>query len=166
MLGDSLLVAPVFSPDGVVDYYLPAGRWTHFLSGATVEGGCWVREQHNYLSLPLMARPNSVIAVGATDVRPDYDFADGVTLHVFEPADGATIDCQVPGMAGGVAFTAQVTRTGSELCITVQGATKSWKVLLRGVGAVGHVQAGTASANALGTLITPETGTSMVVVGM
>ena len=29
MLGEPLLVAPVFSPDGVVDYYLPAGRWTN-----------------------------------------------------------------------------------------------------------------------------------------
>ena len=166
MLGDALLVAPVFSPDGMVDYYLPAGRWTHFLSGATVAGGRWVREQHNYLSLPLMARPNSIIAVGANDLRPDYDFADGVTLHVFEPADGATIDCQVPGMAGGTALTAQVTRTGNELRITVQGTTKPWRALLRGVGAVAHVQAGAAAADALGTLITPETGASTVVVGM
>jgi alpha-D-xyloside xylohydrolase len=166
MLGDALLVAPVFSPDGMVDYYLPAGRWTHFLSGMTVEGGRWVREQHNYLSLPLMARPNSIIAVGANDLRPDYDFADGVTLHVFEPADGATMACQVPGMAGGAALTAQATRTGNELRITVQGAMKPWRVLLRGVGAVGYVQAGTASADALGTLITPGTSASTVIVGM
>jgi alpha-D-xyloside xylohydrolase len=59
-----------------------------------------------------------------------------------------------------------VTRTGNELRITVQGATKPWKVLLRGVGAVAHVQAGTAAADTLGTVITPETGASTVVVGM
>ena len=35
------------------------------------------------------ARPNSVIAVGANDQQPDYDFADGVTLHVFELQEGA-----------------------------------------------------------------------------
>ena len=28
MLGDSLLVAPVFAADGEVRYYVPAGRWT------------------------------------------------------------------------------------------------------------------------------------------
>ena len=39
MLGDSLLVAPVFSPDGGVDYYVPDGRWTNFLTGEVVEGG-------------------------------------------------------------------------------------------------------------------------------
>ena len=38
LLGDSLLVAPVFAADGVVDYYVPAGRWTHFLTGETVVG--------------------------------------------------------------------------------------------------------------------------------
>ena len=84
MLGDSLLVAPVFTADGTVDFYLPAGRWTHFLTGRTVEGGRWVRERHDTLSLPLLARPNSIIAVGAIDDRPDYDFVDGVTFHVFE----------------------------------------------------------------------------------
>jgi alpha-D-xyloside xylohydrolase len=39
MLGERLLVAPVFAPDGTVEYYLPAGRWTNFLSGEVVEGG-------------------------------------------------------------------------------------------------------------------------------
>jgi alpha-D-xyloside xylohydrolase len=31
MLGDSLLVAPVFSHDGSVNYYVPEGRWTNLL---------------------------------------------------------------------------------------------------------------------------------------
>ena len=35
----SLLVAPVFSEDGEVSFYLPEGRWTHLLSGEVVEGG-------------------------------------------------------------------------------------------------------------------------------
>ena len=100
------------------------------------------------------------------DQHPDYDYAGGVTLHVFEPADGATLTCQVPDMAGGTALTAQATRTGNELRITVQGTTKPWKVLLRGVKAVAKVQGGAAAADALGTLLTPETGASTVVVGM
>ena len=100
MLGDSLLVAPVFTPDGTVDYYLPAGCWTSFLSGRIVEGGRWVREQHDYLSLPLMVRPNTVIAVGANEERPDYDYADGLTFHVFELAAGATVRVSVPTVDG------------------------------------------------------------------
>lgn len=38
MLGDSLLVAPVFQEDGIVEYYLPKGKWTYFLSNEVVEG--------------------------------------------------------------------------------------------------------------------------------
>ena len=44
MLGDSLLVAPVFTKDGDVTYYLPDGKWTHLLSNETKVGGRWMRE--------------------------------------------------------------------------------------------------------------------------
>jgi len=55
MLGDALLVAPVFS-DSVVDYYVPAGRWTNLITGDVVEGPGWRRETHSYMSLPLLVR--------------------------------------------------------------------------------------------------------------
>jgi alpha-D-xyloside xylohydrolase len=45
MLGERLLVAPVFSPDGTVDDYLPAGRWTNFPSGEVGEGGRRLQSQ-------------------------------------------------------------------------------------------------------------------------
>ena len=35
MLGSSLLVAPVFTPEGDVEFYLPEGKWTHLLTGET-----------------------------------------------------------------------------------------------------------------------------------
>lgn len=37
MLGDSLMVAPVFNENGKVKYYLPEGCWTIFLSGEVIE---------------------------------------------------------------------------------------------------------------------------------
>ena len=51
MFGGSLLVAPIFSREGDVAYYVPAGRWTHFLTGRVIEGPGWQRETHDYLSL-------------------------------------------------------------------------------------------------------------------
>ena len=80
MLGDSMLVAPVFSENGDVQYYLPEGRWTHLLTGETVQGGSWRKETYDFFSLPLFVRQNSILALGANDQRPDYDFADGVEL--------------------------------------------------------------------------------------
>ena len=83
MLGESLLVAPVFSAEGDVEYYLPAGTWTNYFTGAVAEGGRWMREVHGFESVPLWVRPNAVVAHGAQDQRPDYGYTDGVTLRVY-----------------------------------------------------------------------------------
>jgi alpha-D-xyloside xylohydrolase len=56
MLGPSLLVAPVFSPDGIGEYYLPTGKWTHLLTGEAVEGGRWCKEKVGYMTIPAFIR--------------------------------------------------------------------------------------------------------------
>ncbi|MDR0396401.1 MAG: alpha-xylosidase [Oscillospiraceae bacterium] len=61
MLGDGLLVAPVFRADGTVSYYLPAGGWTRLLTGEKVQGGAWRTETHGYMSLPLFARESAIV---------------------------------------------------------------------------------------------------------
>lgn len=91
MLGDSLLVAPIFSEDGMAEYYLPEGIWTSFFTGETVQGGRWIKEKHGYLSIPLMVKEGSVIALGSRDDRPDYDYADGVELRIYELKDGEPV---------------------------------------------------------------------------
>ena len=121
MLGASVLVAPVLSFDGVVDYYLPAGRWTHFLSGKVVEGGRWVREQYDFLSLPLFVRPNSAIVVGDNDQRPDYDYAEGFTLRVYQLDDGAAVKAVIPAGDGSPAVTFSVSRKGSDVTVKSAG---------------------------------------------
>lgn len=114
MLGDSLLVAPVFSAEGTVSFYVPEGTWTHLLSGETVVGPRWVKEHHGFDSLPLLVRPGSVLPVGARSDRPDYDWADGVTLRLFELADGHSSEVVVPSSedGGDVAARFTVERTG------------------------------------------------------
>lgn len=164
MLGPDLLVAPVFTADGTVDYYLPAGRWTHFLSGQVSEGGRWIRERHDFLSLPLLARPNSIIAVGANEQRPDYDFADGVTFHVFELQDGATVVCRVPDLAGATAMTLEATRWGKSVNLVARGAARPWRVLLRGTAGVRSVAGGAVQEDPLGTLLIPHADAGTVTV--
>ncbi|HEU5014264.1 MAG TPA: alpha-xylosidase, partial [Roseiflexaceae bacterium] len=154
MLGDALLVAPVFSEDGMVTYYLPAGRWTRYLTGEVVEGGRWVREQHGFMSVPLLVRPNTVLAVGSDESRPDYDYADGVTLELYELADGHASTVEVPDLAGGVAATFTVRREAGAVRVERQGDTKPWQVLLVGVAQVDRVYGGHAEPHARGTLVT------------
>lgn len=50
MLGDSLLVAPIFNESGEAEYYLPDGKWWNLLTGKTAVGGRWQREIHDYFS--------------------------------------------------------------------------------------------------------------------
>ncbi len=156
MLGDALLVAPVFSETGNVEYYLPDGRWTSFLSGVEIEGGRWLRETHGPLSLPLMARPGSLIPVGAVDDRPDYDFADGVTFHLFALADGAEASAEVADREGGVACVAAAKRSGREVVLRCDGARRPWRALLRGIADVAAVSGGRAERDASGAVIVPD----------
>ena len=135
MLGGSLLVAPVFTESGDVDYYLPEGEWINLLDGRTVTGGRWVRERHGCLTLPLMVRPGSVIPMGAADSRTDYDFADGVTLHAFALADGQTATVRIPDLRGRTCATFQLTRDGSQLRVETD-SKKSWQVELHGMDGV------------------------------
>ncbi len=154
MLGNALLVAPVFSEDGMVTYYLPAGRWTHYLTGEVVEGGRWVREHHGFMSVPLLVRPNTVLAVGSDESRPDYDYADGFTLEMYELADGHASTVEVPDLAGGIAATFTVTREAVAVRVERQGDAKPWQVLLVGVSKVGSVDGGHVEQHERGTLVT------------
>jgi alpha-D-xyloside xylohydrolase len=153
MLGESLLVAPVFSHDGVVTYYLPAGRWTNFLTGRVVEGPGWMRETHDALSLPLMVRPHSVIAVGNQEERPDYDYGAGVTLQVYELEEGQPVETVVPTVAGDVDMTLTVVREGRTITAVRRGSAKGWRLALIGGARIASVMGGTEVESSLGVLV-------------
>jgi alpha-D-xyloside xylohydrolase len=140
MLGDSLLVAPVFRSDGVVNYYVPEGKWTHLLTGEVIEGPRWVKETHDYLSLPLLVRPNSVIPVGSHTDRPDYDYADGVTLQVYQLDEGKQATAEIPSLDGKIETRFDIRRDGNEFQIQQPGSSKLWNVLLVGIGSIKDVE--------------------------
>ncbi|MBN2984409.1 MULTISPECIES: alpha-xylosidase [Cohnella] len=153
MLGDSLLVAPIFNEEGASSYYLPKGTWTHFLTGEKVEGGSWRNETYDYFGLPLFAKAGSIVAVGSEDGRPDYDYAAGVTFHLFELADGATASAVVPDASGNTALTVTASRSGSRIDVRAEGDTRDWNVLLRGISSVESTSGGTAETTAEGVRI-------------
>lgn len=134
MLGERLLVAPIFNDQGVALYYVPKGRWTNWHTGEVFEGGGWREEKHDYMSIPLLVRENSLIAVGANDQRPDYDYADGVAFHAFELTDGGEATTTVYGLAGKLSVTARATRRGNGVRIETDGldAGRRWSVVIGG----------------------------------
>ena len=126
-LGESLLVAPVFTDSGEVDFYLPEGRWTHLLNGQVREGGRWHRETHDFQSLPLYVAPNTVLPWGHETERPDYDYARGVTLRVFALDDGVSAPFEVASTDGRIAARGSVRREGGCYVASVeQGALHDW----------------------------------------
>lgn len=94
MLGDSLLVAPIFNEEGTVEYYVPAGRWRGLLDGKLRPGPGWVTETHDNLHLPLLVRENHVVILGSGD-RPDYDWASGISSVVVGETTDKTKDLEV-----------------------------------------------------------------------
>ncbi|RCX22646.1 alpha-D-xyloside xylohydrolase [Fontibacillus phaseoli] len=142
MLGDSLLVAPVFSETGEVTYFLPEGTWTHLLTGKTVEGGKWQKETYDFLGLPLFVRQNSILAKGANNTRPDYDFADGVELGLYQLQEGVQVTRTVRNVKGETELLVTAVREGSKVTLSAEGAGKAFKVSLHGMGEATTVQGG------------------------
>jgi alpha-D-xyloside xylohydrolase len=162
MLGGNLLVAPVFSFDGQITYDLPSGRWTNFFTADVVEGPGWRQEVHDYRSLPLMVRPGTVLPVGQHSDRPDYDFAEGVRLQVYELAEGSPVSVTVPTIQGDPAAVFQVERQSGLVRIQQQIGTKPWEALLVNILQVLKIEAGTVQSHPQGTLVVPIPGSRTV----
>lgn len=136
MLGGSLLVAPIFNDRGEAFYYVPEGVWTHLVTGKRIEGGRWVREQYDYFGVPLLARQGSIVAMGAVDSRPDYDYAAGAELHAFELQDGAEAAAVIHGTDGKPVMRVTALRSGRTIDVCAEGAAGPWTLVLRNVDAI------------------------------
>ena len=156
MLGESLLVAPIFNPEGEASYYVPEGTWTNFLTGEKVQGGSWKTEKHGYLSVPLLVKPNSIIAVGSQDTKPDYDYSDNVMFHVFEIGDGMCAVSEVTDISGEKVSQVCVKREGRKISLEIFGSCKGWSIYLRGIKDVESVRGGDYIIDDLGIRIIPD----------
>lgn len=118
MLGDALLVAPVFDADGWVKFYVPrtadggesSAVWRSWFDATkTYEEGRWYEEQHDFDSLPLLVRPGAVVPVNSKLEAFDSDVKDGLELIVNGPLSGmVTVDVVDTGDVGSVAASLEV----------------------------------------------------------
>lgn len=84
MLGEKLLVAPIFNDRSEACYYLPAGKWTNFFTGETSDGGAWRKEKHGYLSIPLWVRENTILPLCKEMKRTTDSYKEQLTFQVYE----------------------------------------------------------------------------------
>ena len=132
MLGDNLLAAPVFNDRGETETYLPNGVWTNWFTDDRTNGGRYVSAKCGYFSLPLWVRPNSIIAAGKEDSTVDYDYEDGLTLHVFELEKAETTIC---GKDGKERFSVylELEKAGDKAVLKVEGEHNGFKLLFRNI---------------------------------
>lgn len=121
MLGDNLLVAPIFNDESIAEYYLPKGIWTNFFTGEEKNGGEWITEKHDYLSIPLMVRENSMVVMGAHDDKPDYDYADGAEVRIYSLQDGKEASTVVYDMKQNVDLTVSAKKDGGKITVSANG---------------------------------------------
>ena len=83
MLGENILVAPIFNENGCSEYYLPKGTWTHLISNEVKLGEAWYKEKFDYFSLPIYVKENSIIPIGKVDSTIDYDFNSNIDFNLY-----------------------------------------------------------------------------------
>ncbi len=124
-------------------------------------GPAWHKEEHGFLSLPLLVRPNTVLAIGEDDTKPDYEYSRGVSFEVYALEDGRTASATVPNVDGSFAGEVSVTRSGSRLVATTTGRIHHWSLVLVGIAEARVISGGAISLAEKGVLIRAD-GDSMV----
>ena len=140
LLGHDLLVAPVFSAAGDVQYYLPAGVWTDHLTGEVATGPQWRTERHGFDSLPIWVREGAVIVTGSRDDRPDYDYTVDPLVTVYPGFTGSR-DVVIDNPLDGTSVTLTVSADGD--AVTISGPADVAFRAVRAGGAVTGSSTGT-----------------------
>ena len=122
MLGEALLVAPVFREDHMAEYYLPSGTWTDFFTGETKEGGKWYSGEYDYFSLPFYVRENTILVMGNCETRPDYDYNDHPVIRVYHLAENVTISAQIPDIHGNTVNTVYARKENGKVNVWCENA--------------------------------------------
>lgn len=160
MLGDSILVAPIFNDEGEANYYLPEGTWTNFISGKKYEGGRWIREKHDYLSVPMMVKENSLIAVGNESSKPDYDYRNNVSVLAYELKENEKAKTSILDIKGQKTLEVEVIKSGNEIAIESTGTEGNWNLILKNMLKVEKVHGGKAVIEGKDTKIILNSGNS------
>ncbi|ANF96431.1 alpha-xylosidase [Paenibacillus bovis] len=156
MFGDSLLVAPIFNAEGAASYYVPEGQWTNLLTGAVVQGGRWYNETYDYMNMPVLVKPGSIIAMGLEDSKPDYDYTDGVELHVYGLEEGQSSAIRLVRINGEHAADVTAVRQNGTIEVSASGTLTNWSVVLHGIENAASVQGASQAAGEQGPVFKAE----------
>ncbi len=132
MLGDSVLVAPIFNENSIGRFYLPgvqegesearSGKWVGLIDHEILDGGRWYEQTYSYMNLPVFVREGTLLAFGAHKDVPDYDYTEGTMLCLYLPVDGETAVCEIPDLSAETVAVVKATRSGDTVTFEVTRA--------------------------------------------
>ena len=131
-LGPDILVAPIFNKDGLGNYYLPEGDYTHLLTNEVKTGGKYYSEIYDYESLPLFVKPNTILPMGADNTRPDYDYLQEITYHIFNLSSETTLSLPIYNTENVEEECIHLAKEDSEIIIK-RRSNKPAKFILRNI---------------------------------
>ena len=121
--------------NGICEYYLPEGEYTHLLTNEVKKGGRYYREQFDYLNLPVYVRPDTILPVGNTKVRPDYDYLQDISYHIFSLGDEADIKLNVYNTDSKLEETLALIKKEGKITIK-RNCSKKAAVVLRNISEI------------------------------
>lgn len=132
MFGDNILAAPVFNDEGTAEFYLPEGVWTDIISGKKYQGGKYYREKYDYMSLPCLAKPDSIIGYGKFERDFEYDYLNGTEFVIYEPSEGVEISADIYDTNAEKTFTITAKRTGDLVEVSYTETDRHFTVRVSG----------------------------------
>ncbi|MDE6404878.1 MAG: hypothetical protein K2M20_04400, partial [Lachnospiraceae bacterium] len=105
-------------------------------------GGRWYRETYDYFSLPVFVRDNTLLAWGGNEKLPDYDYTEGLELHLYQLADGAEAVCEITDLSGQIVMCAKASRRGDTVSFETDRPEKEPTLVIHGMEEVSRVESG------------------------
>ena len=140
-----------FRNDGNVTYYLPKGEWTRLLSNEVKQGGSWMQGNYDYFSLPLFVRENTLLPIGKVRTNPEYNYTDGLTVHIFALKDKA--ETVIYDTNGEFALKAAAVNENGHVTVTLDGAYTDLKLCMRNLGCVKNATGASLEESDLGAVL-------------
>jgi alpha-D-xyloside xylohydrolase len=164
MLGDSLLVAPIFRADGVVTFYVPEGQWTSLLDHTVVTGPAWHTRSYGFDALPLLVRPGTVLPIGERRDTPEYPYAHGVSLHLFDLIRLPDQVVRIPGAGESVESEFTVSRGADQITVARSaGPDAPWSIVVPAGSRIGEVNGGEVTTDDAGRTSVAASGDTVTI---
>lgn len=139
MFGDSILVAPVLTPNNQVTVYLPAGEWVDYWTKVIISGGRWITKDAPLDTLPLWVRGGSILPLGPTMDYVDQKPLDPLTIELYAPQGMGRLEVEDEDRP---AILVEYSRLGDDMEVRVGAAPGKVEIALYGVAVRGADCAG------------------------